>query len=143
MSVKLGVVPACLYMSNSPMMFLSIGAPSVRRRRGAYTLRRRGAAGQSPVARSAPVRWRDWREAGAQSAIITVALTQSQWDTLPGRVSHPRKPPLGDSRCKGFGEREPPTGGAFVVPRLRSHLLSYKLILKIFNCYKRVSYGRK
>lgn len=25
------------------------------------------------------MRWRDWREAGAQSAIITVALTRDEW----------------------------------------------------------------
>ena len=42
MSVKLGVVPACLYMSNSPMMFLSNRGSFRPETSGAYTLRRRG-----------------------------------------------------------------------------------------------------
>ena len=42
MSVKLGVVPACLYISNSPMMFLSNRCSFRPETSGAYTLRRRG-----------------------------------------------------------------------------------------------------
>ena len=85
MSVKLGVVPACLYMSNSPMMFLSNRGSFRPETSGAYTLRRRGR--RRPKSGSAIGACAVARLAGSGGPIGDYYGSANTWDDIEFRAS--------------------------------------------------------